>query len=633
MVSLLNIGAGALQSFQTALNTTSNNIANVNTPGFTRQTTEFDTLGAQGGGGIFVGSGVAVDSIQRVYDQFLFDDVVTRTSNESSASAFFDLASRLESFFANNGTGFQTSLDNFYSALQDVANNPSSIAERQAFIGQSEDLVQQFQSLRNGLDSLNTEVTARVQVEVDEINLLAEGIAEINSEFVGRTENEVPSDLVDERNRLVEELASRISINTVTTPEGTLNVSFTNGASLVTGGEPSALTITPNEFDPFAIEIGIEGRIGSLTEISRNLGGSLGGALQFQSELLQTTQNNLGLISASISESFNAQHRAGIDLEGNLGQGFFNDLQLSSISSNNNTGSATVDVALTDINQLTADEYVLSFDGTDYRLTNLTTNEQQIGTGPFSVNGIEVTPSGAANAGDSFLISPAENAALQFSVEITDPRAITAATAVRTEQPLSNIGSARVTTLNVADSTGIPLATDIALTFNPDALGAGIPGFDVTGIAGGPIAYDPATQAGQILTIGGFEIAIEGVPEAGDTLSIVNNTGAVGDNSNALSLLGLQQSTDFLDGAASQQDLYASTVANVGSRTSRVESILQTEQALLGQAQAALQSVSGVNLDEEAADLLRFQQSFQAAAQIVSVASDLFNILLSATSR
>ena len=633
MASLLNIGAGALQSFQTALNTTSNNIANVNTEGFTRQVTNFDTLGSQGAGGIFVGSGVAVDSIQRVYDQFLFNDVVSRTSNEASASTFFDLASRLESFFANNGTGFQTSLDNFYSALQDVVNNPSSIAERQALIGQAEDLVQQHQSVTSGLDALNTEVTARVRAEVEEINLLSESIAEINSQFVGNTENEAPSELVDERNRLVEQLAGRISINTVTTPEGTLNVSFANGASLVTGAEANALTLTPNEFDPFALEIGIEGRVGSLTDTGRNLGGSLGGALQFQNELLQATQNNLGLIAASISESFNAQHQEGIDLEGNLGQSFFNDLQLSSITSNDNTGSATVSVALTDINQLTADDYLLSFNGTDYQLTNLTTNEQQTGAGPFLVNGLEITPTGAANAGDSFLIAPTQSAGLQFAVEITDPRAVAAGTSVRADQALSNVGSINVNSLNVTDTATLPLAADIELTFNPDALGAGIPGFDVTGIAAGPIAFDPATQSGQTLSVGGFEITVDGIPETGDTISIVNNAGGVGDNSNALSLLGLQQSAEFLNGSATQQDLYASTVADVGSRTSRVQSVLQTEQALLSQAQQALDSVAGVNLDEEAADLLRFQQSFQAAAQIVSVATDLFNILLSATSR
>ena len=634
MADLINIGTSALLSYQTALNTTSNNIANVNTEGYTRQRTNFEALSSTFTGGFFFGNGVEVGSIQRIYDQFLTADVLNRSSSFGSSEAYHSYASRLDSLFGNSGSNLQSSMDAFYSAVQDVANNPSGLPERQALLGQAGGLVDQFTSLGGALENVNQEISSRVQVEVDEINALSAQIAEINDEISSTGSRAIPSQLLDQRELLVKEMASKLSIQTLEQADGTINVSLANGTSLVSSSLSNNLTTFRNEYDPFRMEIGYSGRAGDVAITDDIVGGSLGGALQFREELLVPTQNQLGLIGATITTAFNQQQQLGMDLDGNIGQEFFSSFNLRSVSSSFNTGSATVTVDLADIGQLTADDYELRFDGVDWRLTNLTTNDSQTGAGPFTVNGVTVSIAGTAATGDSYLIQPSRDAQQQFSLAMADPRGIAAAAAVRSEQPISNLGTSAVSDLRVTDATTIPLASDVTLTFNPDALGAGVPGFDVTGIAGGPLAYDPGTQSGgTTLTLAGFEFTVSGTPESGDSLGIVNNVGGTGDNTNALLLADLQNGNSLLNGTSSQQDLYSAMVADVGIKTARAGASMETEAVLLNQAEQSVESIGGVNLDEEAADLIRFQQAYQAAAQIVSVADTLFNTLLSATGR
>lgn len=634
MADLINIGTSALISFQTALNTTSNNIANVNTDGYVRQRTDLAAITPSFSGGFYLGNGVEVDSVQRIYDQFLAVDVQNRSSSYGSAASYTSYAQRLDALFSSSNSGFQNALDEFYAAVQDVANNPSALPERQALIGQAEQLVDQYSALESSLDQFNQELSYQVEATVEDINSLTTQIAEINAQISLGGTALASSELLDERQRLVNELAGQISIQTVQQTNGSLNVSLADGTSLVTGVLATELTAFRNEFDPFKMEIGFANRVGNASITGSLTGGELGGVLEFREELLGSARNQLGLIGTAISSSFNEQHRLGLDLEGNVGQNFFSEISLGAIESLNNTGSANVTVSMTDVDQLTAGEFELSFDGTDWTLTNLTDNSTQTGAGPFTADGITVAMSGTASAGDIFRISPARDALGQFSIAMTDPRGIAAASAVRAEQPLTNSGTASLSSVQVNDEGAIPLAGDITLTFNPDALGAGIPGFDVTGIAGGPLAYDPATESGgTTLTLGDLQFVVAGTPDAGDTLGILNNTGGIGDNTNALVLSGLQQNKTLLNGTASQQDLFSTMAADVGIKTSRAESRMETEGLLLDQAQQSVDSVSGVNLDEEAADLIRFQQAYQAAAQLISVADTLFGTLLNATSR
>lgn len=638
MADLLNIGTSALLSLQRALSTTGQNIANVNTAGYSRQRVNFATLPPEATGAGFLGTGVKVDSITRSYDQFLAQDVRSRSSSSAGFSTLSSLTSRIDSLLADPSVGIAPGIERFFGALQDVANNPGSIPERKVLLGEANELAGRFQTLDAQLRSLNSEVSQRITTTVSDINALASNIASLNEQVVRATTQsggQPPNDLLDARDQAINRLAEKVGVTTVTQDDGAVNVLVGNGQALVVGFTASQLQTFRDPFDATRVNVGIAG-LASSTDIGRFLsGGELGAALSFRGGVLDSTRNELGLLAAGIAATFNAQHSEGMDLNGQLGGNFFRPLQPAVSGSSGNTGSATVTAALADVGQLTGADYRLSFDGSQWTLRNQQTGATQTGAGPaFSIDGVDINISGAPAAGDSFLVQPVAQGANLFAVELTDAAAFAAASPVRSSTGSANLGDARLSSLAVDSVAGLPLAGAITLTFNPDALGAGVPGYDVAGSAGGPIAYDPATDSGGLaVTLGGLSFELAGTPAAGDTLSIANNTDGSGDNRNALALGALQTAPILDGGTASYQDSYAGLVADVAVRSRQASAAADAEGTLLQQAIFARDSVQGVNLDEEAADLLRFQQAYQAAAQVISVADTVFQTLLDATRR
>ena len=638
MANIFNIGTSALLSLQQSINTTGHNIANVNTDGYRRQRADFDTLPPQLSGGNYIGSGVTVDSIERIYDQFLVSEVRTRTSSHSGFDTLYQLSSRLDGMLGNDNAGLAPVLGEFFSAVQDVANNPGSLPERQVLLGQGEVLADRFHYLDSNLRSLNSEVNARIEGTLGEINSLAASIASLNKQIVsatGQSGGAVPNDLLDERDQQLSQLAKYVGVTTVTQSDGAINVMIGKGQTLVVGGNAESFQTASNPFDSTQTMIGLSGAGGNVSDITRFIsGGSLGAVLEFREGVLNPAANQLGMVAVGLTSTFNQQHQLGIDLEGDLGGDFFQPLTATPTENPANAGSASASATITDATALTGDDYNLRFDGSQWVLTNLSNNSSQSGAGPFSVDGLTVSTSGIPASGDSFLIQPTRLAAGQFSVALSRPEDIAAASPVRAQQVLSNQGSAEMTGLRVSDTSGLPLTSAVTLTFNPDALGAGVPGFDVSGIAGGALAYNPATEgAGKSFSLAGLEFSVDGVPQVGDELVIENNANGTGDNSNVLNLASLQTSRELMNGKVSYQEAYANMVADVAVKTRQAEKSLGTEQVLLDQSVSARESVSGVNLDEEAANLIRFQQAYQAAAQIIAVADELFQTLLSSVRR
>ena len=635
MADVLNIGTSALLSLQRAISVTGQNIANVNTEGFSRQQVNFAALEPQFTPVGFLGNGVQISSITRSYNEFLVGDVRDRTSSAAFSQTLADLTGRIDGVLADPDTGLAPVLDEFFAAVQDVANNPGALPERQVLIAQGEILADRFQYLDGQLRSLNSESNARVEGAVRDINALATSIAEINDQIAqANTVGSAANDLLDSRDQLINRLAEVVGVTTVEQSDGAINVFIGNGQSLVIGGAANQLNSFPNPDDPSRTGISVDGP--APVDISGLLtGGELGAVLSFRTDVLDAAGSQLGLIAVGIAETFNAQQNLGMDLDGNIGAEFFTTLTPTVGAAGTNTGTGAIAATIVDVSGLTGDEYTLSFDGANYTLTNNRTGASQVGAGPsFSVDGFSITVSGSPAAGDSFSIAPVGNAASLIDVAISDPRQVAAASPLRSDTSLANAGSGTLSDLAVSDVTGLPLAGPVTLTFNPDALGAGVPGYDVTGIAGGPIAYDPSTQsAGVDVTLGGFSFRLEGVPQDGDSFSITNNLDGSGDNRNALAMADLQSARSLLGGTSSFQDAYGSIVAAVAVRGGQAEAAAQTEANLLQQSIAARDSANGVNLDEEAANLLRYQQAYQAAAQVVRVADEVFQILLNATSR
>jgi flagellar hook-associated protein 1 FlgK len=638
VADLLNVGTSALLSIQQAIATTGHNISNVNTEGYSRQRVNFDTLPSQFSGGSYIGSGVGVDSVERYYDQFLTSEVRSRTSAQAEFQTYYDLTSRLDNLLADPAVGLAPVLSSFFSAVQDVANNPGSLPERQVLIGEAQVLADRFHYLDANFRDVDAELNGRISAIVTDINALSESIADINKQVVqatARAGGQPPNDLLDARNQLIQELSEKIGVTTVEQSDGSVNVLIGNGQPLVVGFTAEKLQTASNPSDGTQLIVGAASPAGTITDLSRFLsGGQLGAVLDFREQTLDPARNQLGLLASGIAATFNEQHHLGMDLNGQPGGDFFLPPVASFSAKSGNSGLSSMTVAISDASALTGDDYSLRFDSGQWTLTNKTSNAAQTGSGPFVIDGLTVDVTGAPVNGDAFNIQPTRQGASLFAVVLNDAADLAAASPLRGQASFTNIGSAAIDDLVVTDTAGLPLVGQVTLTFNPNAMGAGIPGFDVTGVAGGPLAYDPAADGnGKAFTLGGFEFSLSGEPDAGDELVIENNTNGSGDNRNALALIGMQTSQELMGGTASYQDTYSSMVASIAVQTRQAESNSATESVLLQQATASRDSVSGVNLDEEAANLIRFQQAYQAAAQMIAVADQVFQSLLNATRR
>lgn len=638
MADLLSLGTTALNSLQQAIATTGHNIANVNTPGYSRQSVHFDTLPAQFLGGHFIGNGVNIGAVERAYDSFLTSEVRSRTSAQAGFETLSDLSSRLDNLLADPAVGLGPVLDSFFGAVQDVANNPGSLPERQVLLGAAESLADRFNYLDSRFRSLEGELNARIDTSVADINNLAASIADLNGQITRATAGaggKPPNDLLDARDQVIEQLSQQVGVSTVQQSDGAINVFVGSGQPLVVGLRAEQLQAVPDPEDSTQLLIGRATPSGQVDDISRFVkGGELGAVLEFRESTLNTARNELGLLATGITDTFNAQHRLGIGLGGQSTGDFFRPLEATFSPQAGNSGASSIAVDIDNVSSLTGDDYSIRFESGAWTLTNLSTKTSQTGAGPFTVDGLVVNVSGAPTDGDTFIIEPTRQSASLFSVVLTQPEDIAAASPLRSSETLSNTGAGELDSLVVADVSGLPLGGPVTLTFNPDALGVGVPGYDVTGIAGGPLAYDPATENnGKTFTLGGFDLTLTGQPDAGDSLVIENNTNGAGDNRNALALADLQIEKTLLGGTASYQDTYNGLVADIAVQTRRAQTGVTTETVLLNQAVSARDSVSGVNLDEEAANLIRFQQAYQAAAQMISVADELFQTLINATRR
>ena len=632
MADLLRLGAGSLQNWQSALNTTGHNIANANTEGYSRQTVELGTARALRFGFGYVGQGAEIVSIERASNSFVTSQVRNFTSSASQYETFVQFSSRVDDILANSQNSLSVSMERFFNAASDVAASPSTLPERQALIGEGDNLVARQQSFNALLQDLNSEINSAIGLRVTEINGIASSISGIN-QLILNTNNSggTPNDLLDQRDRLVEKLSSKISTSVVEQNDGSFNVLIGKGQALVIGAVPTELEVRFNQFDSSRLEIGVKGLIGN--DASQFVkGGELQGLLDFRSRVLNPAQTQLGVLALGIGETINAQHKVGVDLNGVLGGNIFAPIAISVAPEGFNAGTSGPVVTLTDASEVRASDYSLDYNGTQWQLTRLSDSTSVSGAGPLVLDGMSVDVSaGVPVSGDSFRINPGHDAAVNFAMAISDPRKIAAASPVIADTPLANVGIGILTDLKVAANNTLPLAAPISLTFNANAGGAGIPGFDVVGGPGGSILYDPATDgAGKAFTFAtqGVSFTLANTPQPGDSFTITNNTGAFGDNRNIVQIGELQYASTLNGGKNSYQEFYGGLVAQVGVISNQAGSNLTIENSLLNQATDYRDSISGVNLDEEAANLLRYQQAYQASAQMIKIADQLFQTLI-----
>ncbi|MFK7886250.1 MAG: flagellar hook-associated protein FlgK [Gammaproteobacteria bacterium] len=629
-MSILNTSLSALRVAQRALETTSHNIANVNTPGYSRQRVLLGTREATNFGFGSIGNGAEVQSVQRVYDQFLGDQVTSATSALGRFESFAALADRLGNLLNDPNDGLSSTMQSFYNAAGDVANDPASIGAREAMLGETRVVVDRFSQMASQLSGLDQEVNSRIAQDVADIDALAGDIAALNERISlngGSDPSSVPNDLVDERQNLLNELAARVAITTTQQDDGSTNVFLGTGQLLVLGANSSNVSTQVDPLDPTKLQVrlGVDGGSSDITSAVQ--GGSLGGLLEFSEQGLGSAQNQLGRIATAFALDVNAQHQRGMDYDGDLGGEFFSIAGPAATPSNLNTGTGVVDFAIDDITQVGVDNYRLSFDGAAYSVLNTTdgTNVPFTGTGtagdPLTFEGLTVSMTGTPAAGDQFSLEPMRDAAASLSLSITTGRDIAAALPVRTGADGANSGTATISIADINDPANANLLDDVDIEFTAPTT------YQINGA--GSFTFTP----GQPISLNGYDIDVQGTPSAGDQFSVESNVGGIGDNRNILNI-GQLPNQSLLDGeTATLNDAVGTLVAQAGINGREAARGVAAQTTLLEQAQARVLEVSGVNLDEEAANLLQFQQSYQAAAQMIAVTDTLFATILNAVGR
>lgn len=635
MGDMLGNAVSGLLSFQRALTTTSHNIANVNTPGYSRQSVELDTRNPVKLGADYIGSGVEITDVRRAYDQFITSNLRDSTSSYTRLEKFTELAGQIDDILADPQGGLSPVLQEFFSAVQDVNDDPASGSARYQLISAAETLVSRFHSYDTRLESVYNNTEGEIKISVDEINQITAQIAQLNTTLEQNNASgnldQQASDLLDQRDALLQELSSKVSIQVINERQNNITVLIGNGQTVVAGGSSFDLNVMPDATDPSRSIIVYNG-LSSSSDISAQLnGGELGGLLDFRNNMLEPAVNSLGRMAIGLADSFNDQHNEGMDLLDNLGVDFFSFNQPQTIQHTANTGTATVSTTITDVSELTTENYTLAFNAGVWTVTSTSGSSSVITAPSDTFEGLTFNIAGAAANGDRFTIKPTAEGTGSINVAISDPNLIAAAAAIRTSSSLNNLGDATISQGEVIDAANANLLTTVDLTFNNPATDfTATADVVVNGInyaAGSSIPYSKNMQ----IESNGWQVTLDGNPQAGDVFSIESNQGGRGDNRNGLALSNLQIQGVFDRGTNSYQEAYSTIVGRIGSLTSSAMNDRDAQEALMTQAEDRRSQLAGVNLDEEAADLIKYQQAYEAAARVITVAQTLFQSLIDST--
>jgi flagellar hook-associated protein 1 FlgK len=714
---VLSIGVSGALAAQRSLSTASHNIANAQTEGFSRQRVDVGTRPAQLTGVGSLGTGVQVNNVKRVHDDFLSGDMRSNASLATGYQINYDYTSQIDNMLADPQAGLSPTLQSFFSAINNISNDPSSQSARQVLLGEANALSERFTYLDARFDSLRKGTNETLKSQITDVNNLAKAIADVNWKVVLSKEvtQGEPSDLLDQRERLLHRLSEKVVVRTTEQEDGSLNVFVGNGQTLVIGKNHSELGLEKNDHDPSQLEVVYKSQGTSSVVTQFMKGGSIGGLVDFREKILGGAQNELGRIAIGVTKTFNEQHHKGMTLENKLGGDFFNNIDKSTpltLGRKTNGGDFGLETTITNVDNLTTSDYKLNYNAGLYTLIReeddklidtFTTLPHHIDSEGFTIDFHHGTN---IQNGDSFFIRPTRAAAREFSVDIKRTNDIAAASPVRIRTSVHNLGSIEPSINGVADIDAPSFATrqgalspaitirfidenhiellddkgKVVIAQQLDEQGkaipatAAIPADDdnkgspatpaIPAIAanrtnkisvegehdktendddleveqlGKVIIYDPDkginlfTGSGGIDT--GYSVKLTGKATAGDTFIIEYNTDAVGDNKNILEL-GKLQSKKTLDQASSNySEVYSQLVSRIGSKTHELGVNNQAQNILYEQSKALQQSVSGVNLDEEAADLIKHQKAYEANAKVIASANEMFDTLMSALRR
>lgn len=659
---LMMLGVRAMSASYAAMQATGNNIANANVAGYSRQQVELATAQGQYTGAGFFGKGVDVKTVSRAHDEFLTRAAAIATSLSSMDAARSDRLGQLEQVFQTGESGLGYAMGQFLNSMVDLASQPGDSATRQTVLAQAQDLASRFNGAAGQIATLQAGISEDLKSSVAAINGLAGSIAQVNQQIAAvRGLGQPPNDLLDERDRLIGQLSGYVQVSTIPADDGTVGVFVAGGQNLVLGNQAASLAIGPDTDDPSrsALLLGTGGAQRVIDPATLG-GGSVAGLLRFQNHDLVDARNLVGQMATAVAGVVNRQQQLGLNLQQPVGsvpaQAMFSLGAPQAVPATTNAkgagGQYLASVALTiaDPTAVQAADYELRPDPAgsgQYQLTRLTQPPlvRLVSSGDI-VDGMQITVgTPAPAAGDRFLLQPVAQAAGTLTALLNDPRDLAAAAPLIASTEPSNTGTAAIAALTQVSAPPQPTAT-AKITFTNDS---GAYTWQLLDANNAVVGSGSGTwQAGQPIPaaggadINGFSLQLTGAPRTGDVVSVAPTPADAvpTNNGNALALAALREQAFVgrtalagggTSGGATATDAYASALANVGVRVQSAASAASMSAAAADQAQQAVSSVAGVNLDEEASRLIQYQQSYQAAAKVLQIAQSIFETLLQTT--
>jgi len=654
MGSLLSIGKTAMFANMAALQTVGQNIANANTPGYSRQQVILTTPPGQYTGAGFFGRGVSVETVSRVHDAFLTSEAMSAKATASMDSTRVDQMTALQKLFPTDESGLGAAASTFFNSMIDVSNNPSDPSARQVVLSSANDLATRFASAGQQLQDLQSGVVTSMKSSVATVNQLADQIAKAN-DAISRANGsgQQPNDLLDQREQLVSQLSQYVQVTTLPADDGSLGVFIGGGQRLVLGNQAQQLSVTPDPYDSNRAQLNIVEASGARKlDESVMTGGSITALLMYQNQDLQDARNMLGQMATAVAGAVNKQQSLGVDLSSPAGSGapMFTVPPPNALPASTNARNADgsfvngVQLTVTDPSKLQASSYRLAGDPANpgsYLMTRLTDGQVTPVTDGSIVDGFQINFSPSApGPTETYLLEPVASAATGMKLALNNINGIAASSPITGSTNVANTGTATIDSLYAVNSKLNPSTqAPMTVTFGPPdpSNSAAVTytialadGSSVSGSwqAGQPIGNQPA--AGIDL---GFELSLSGVPRDGDSISITATQFPANNNGNAKAFLNLQTSQfvgqqNMPDGTTRPgmtiNDAYASAMSDIGARVQGANYLSGVSSSASQDAETARTSQAGVNLDEEAARMMQFQQAYQAAARVLQTAQTLF---------
>ncbi|EJB8399409.1 TPA: flagellar hook-associated protein FlgK [Pseudomonas aeruginosa] len=680
MSDLLSIGLSGLGTSQTWLTITGHNITNVKTPGYSRQDAIQQTQVPQFSGAGYMGSGSQIVDVRRLASDFLTGQLRNATSQNSELSAFRSQIEQLDGLLSNTTTGVSPAMQRFFAALQAAANNPSSTEAREAVLAQAEGLGKTFNTLYDQLDKQNSLINQQLGALASQVNHLSQSVASYNDAIAkAKSAGAVPNDLMDARDEAVRKLSEMIGVTAVTQDDNSVSLFIGSGQPLVVGNTVSTLSVVPGLDDPtrYQVQLSNGNSIQNVTGLVS--GGEMGGLLAYRNSALDSSYNKLGQLAITLADTINKQLGQGLDLAGKAGANLFGDINdpditaLRVLAKNGNTGNVHANLNITDTSKLNSSDFRLDFDGTSFTARRLGDDaSMQVtvsGTGPYTLSfkdangvdqGFNLTLDQLPAAGDRFTLQPTRRGAADIETTLKNASQLAFAGTARTESTTENRGTGKIgaPTLTSGPSpvdptvlqgafgpNGISLGATLSADGKTYTLSSPLPaGWSYVDKDGNALTGSPTLTSGNTNTVRmaftdpsgqkySYEFELSGVPQNSDSFKLGFNDKGISDNRNALNLLALQTKptvggTD--NTGSTYNEAYGGLVERVGTLTAQVRASSEASATVLKQAQDSRDSLSGVSLDEEAANLIQFQQYYGASAQVIQVARTLFDTLIGA---